>query len=89
MDYVEIARFNSRLEAEAIGHALDQYDIPFLIQSPDIGMFGPGFVGSAPGGAGLHVPADRAEEVSELLNCVVKPAGELEAGDEPEPSAGD
>ena len=52
MEYVEIARFNSRLEAEAIGHALDQYDIPFLVQSPDIGRFGPGCAGGAPGPAG-------------------------------------
>ncbi len=36
------ARFSSRLEAEAIGYALDQYDIPFLVQSSDIGVFGPG-----------------------------------------------
>ncbi len=78
MDYVEIARFDSRLEAETIGHALDQYDIPFLIQSPDIGMFGPGFTGRAPGGAGLHVPADRAEEAKELLHCAVRPHSEPE-----------
>ncbi len=86
MDYVEIARFNSRLEAEAIGHALDQYGIPFLIQSPDIGMFGPGFLGSAPGGAGLSVPADRAEEASELLHCAVHPGDEAE--DEPSSGSG-
>lgn len=88
MDYVEIARFNSRLEAEAIGHALDQYDIPFLIQSPDIGMFGPGFIGQSPGGAGLSVPADRAEEASELLRCAVRPDSETAGEDEPGTGAG-
>ena len=78
MDYVEIARFPSRLEAETIGHALDQYDIPFLIQSHDIGMFGPGHMGSTPGGAGLQVPADYAEQARELLHCAVHPEAESE-----------
>lgn len=73
MDFVEVAVFPSRLEAETIGHALDQYDIPFLIQSHDVGMFGPGMTGITPGGASLRVPADRVDEVRELLTCVVKP----------------
>ncbi len=74
MEFVEIARFNSRLEAETIGHALDQYDIPFLVQSPDVGIFGPGMTGTSPQGARLCVPEDRVAEVEELLNCVVRPA---------------
>jgi hypothetical protein len=73
MDFVEIARFGSRLEAETIGHALDQYDIPFLVQSPDIAIFGPGMVSASPLGAQLLVPEDRVDEVRELLNCVVQP----------------
>ncbi len=72
MDYVEIARFDSRLEAETIGHALDQYGIPFLVQSHVISMLGPG-----PGGAWLHVPEDRAAEAKELLHCAVQPGAEL------------
>ncbi len=79
-EFVEIARFDSRLEAEAIGHALDQFDIPFFVQSHDIGMFGPGHMGRTPGGAGLCVPADKAEEASELLRCAVR--GEDEDGEE-------
>ena len=71
MDFVEIARFGSRLEAETIGHALDQYDIPFVVQSADVGMFGPGMIGTSPAGAQLLVPEDRVDEVRELLNCVV------------------
>ncbi len=71
-EFVEIARFDSRLEAETIGHALDQYDIPFFIQSHDIGMFGPGHMGRTPGGAGLCVPEDKAEEASALLRCAVR-----------------
>jgi len=89
MDYVEIARFASRLEAETVGHALDQYGIPFLIQSHDIGMFGPGHMGRTPGGAGLRVPADRAAEASELLRCAINPELEVEAEDEPGSSLDD
>lgn len=73
VSYTEIAWFNSRLEAEAIGHALDQYDIPFLVQSGDTGMFGPGMVGRSPVGASLLVPSERVAEVTELLGCVVRP----------------
>ena len=84
MEFTEIARFDSRLEAEALGHALDQYGIPFLIQSHDIGMFGPGHLGRTPGGAGLCVPADRAEQASELLHCAIggREGAEMGPGEE-------
>ena len=70
-EFVQIARFDTRLEAETIGHALDQYDILFLVKSDDIGIFGPGHVMSTPQGASLWVPASRREEVSDLLSCVI------------------
>ncbi len=73
MGYVEVSWFPSRLEAEAVGHALDQYDIPFLVQSADTGMFGPGMTGWSPQGAKLLVPEERLAEVRELISCVVKP----------------
>ena len=73
MDFKKIAHFNSRLEAETIGHALDQYNIPFLVQSTDIGIFGPGHMGNTTAGADLCVPEDRMDEVARLLDCVVKP----------------
>ena len=81
MEYTEVARFGSRLEAEAVGHALDQYDIPFMIQSGDTGMFGPGMVGWSPEGAALLVPEDRLDEVRELLNCVVEVPEDVTPGD--------
>ena len=56
MNFEEVAKFSSRLEAETVGHALDQYDIPFLVQSGDVGMFGPGMSGWSPEGASLLVP---------------------------------
>jgi len=80
MEFIEIARFSSRLEAETIAHALDPYEIPFLVQGSDVGMFGPGMTGFSPEGVALMVPENRVEEVRELLNCVVRP---LEEGEEP------
>ncbi len=82
MKFSEVARFSSRAEAETVGHALDQFDIPFLVQSADTGMFGPGMVGWSPQGAALLVPDERLEEVRELLECVVRP---LEDEEPPEP----
>jgi Putative prokaryotic signal transducing protein len=84
MHLVEIARFSSRLEAETIGHALDQYDIPFLVQSADIGMFGPGMIGTSPAGAQLLVPAASAEAARELLHCVLTGIDQRSADDEEE-----
>ncbi|MDX1500905.1 MAG: hypothetical protein R3325_00990 [Thermoanaerobaculia bacterium] len=83
MSYREVAWFNSRLEAETIGHALDAHDIPFLVQSGDVGMFGPGMIGRSPVGASLLVPEERLDEVRRLLDCVVRPA-DAESGAEPE-----
>ena len=80
MAFVRVAQFPSRLEAESVGHALDPHDIPFLVQSADIGIFGPGHTGATPGGAALLVPEEKLEEVSRLLNCVVS-FEELEAND--------
>lgn len=74
--FVEIARFPSRMEAETVGHALDQYEIPFLVQSSDVGIFGPGMSGWTPGGARLMVPERDKPRVEELLTCVVQPVGE-------------
>ncbi|MXX61867.1 MAG: hypothetical protein F4112_02160 [Holophagales bacterium] len=79
MKFVELATFDSRLEAETIGHALDQYDIPFLVQSAGVGMFGMGMMGKSPVPVKLCVPDNRLDEVKELLSCV---AGPLEEGEE-------
>lgn len=78
LQLVEIARFTSRIEAESIGHALDQYGIDFIVRSDDVGMFGPGMTGWSPQGASLWVAAERAAEVRELLSCVAAPAPEPE-----------
>ncbi|MEM9290874.1 MAG: hypothetical protein AAGD01_04275 [Acidobacteriota bacterium] len=77
-DFVEVARFPSRMEAETVGHALDDHDIPFLVQSSDVGIFGPGMSGFTPEGAQLLVPQSLRGRVQELLTCVVKPMDEEE-----------
>ena len=95
MAYVEIGRYNSRLEAETIGHALDAFDIPFMIQAPDVGMYGPGMNGFSPQGAGLCVPEEHEEKARELLRCAVNsreleiPEGMLMESAEGEPPADD
>jgi len=83
LKFVVAASFGTRLEAETIGHALDQHGIPFYVQSEDIGFFGTGGLVRSPFGARLMVPSDRLAEVAELLNCVVTPEtlAEMEEGE--------
>jgi len=52
--FVSLHHFSSRMEAEMIGEILKQSELPFLIQSEDIGIFGPS-AAPAPGGARLVV----------------------------------
>ncbi|MEM9553811.1 MAG: hypothetical protein AAGC60_06110 [Acidobacteriota bacterium] len=90
MEFVEVAKFGSRYEAETVGHALDQHGIPFFVQSADVGIFGPGMGGWSPVGAALRVPKDRVDEVAELLSCVVQPLaeGELYVADDTDAGEG-
>ncbi len=69
MDWIKIAEFSTRLSAETIGHALDQHDIPHIVQQDDAG----GMFGGLGSGASLWIPADRKEDVARLLSCVVQP----------------
>ncbi len=64
--FVGLHLFPSRLEAEMTGEILKQSDIPFLIQSEDIGIFGPG-ASPAPGGARLVVRKADLEAAKSLL----------------------
>ncbi len=69
MDFIKVASYGSRLEAETIGHALDQYNIPHMVKNEDAG----GMLIDLMPGASLWVPADKAAIVSKLLNCAVPP----------------
>jgi len=80
MSFKEVGNFASRLEAETIGHALEQHSIPFLVQSEDVGIFGPGHSGRTPRGATLLVSEEDVERVHELMSCL----SPLEEGEMPE-----
>jgi len=64
--FVTLQLFPSRMEAEMLGEILKQSGLPYLIQSEDIGVFGPG-AGPAPGGARLVVRSSDLEEARGLL----------------------
>ncbi len=68
--FVRLHHFSSRLEAEMLGEILRQADIPFLIQSEDIGIFGPG-AAPAPGGARLVVRRTDREYAKTLLSGLI------------------
>lgn len=53
-NFVKLHLFSSRLEAEMVGEILKQSEIPYLIQSEDIGIFGPG-ASPVPGGVRMAV----------------------------------
>lgn len=69
-DFVVLYLFPSRIEAEMAGEILKEAEIPYLIQSEDIGLFGPG--GSpAPAGARLMVRKEDIEDAKVLLTGLV------------------
>lgn len=66
MDFVKIADFNNKLEAETVAHVLDGHDIPWLVKS-DEGFFGDGGISDQ---VSLKVPADKVEQAKEVLEGV-------------------
>ncbi len=76
MSLRKVGHFPSRLEAEAIGYALEQHSIPFVVRSEDLGIFGPGHSWATPQGATLWVPEECVERVRELMSCLVPLEGE-------------
>lgn len=58
------------MEAEMAGEILKQAEIPYLIQSEDIGIFGPG-AGPAPMGARLMVRQDDLQDAKVLLSGLI------------------
>ncbi len=56
--FVKLCHFSSRLEAEMLGEILKQAEIPYLIQSEDIGIFGPG---AAPVPGGVRITVRKAD----------------------------
>ncbi len=66
-DWTTIGSFGTGLEADMARELLVAAGIPVLMHSERSGIFGPGFQGSMPGGAGLAVPATFADQARELL----------------------
>jgi len=64
MDFVRIANFNNKLEAETTAHVLDQTGIPFIIHS-DEALFGEGGISDY---VYLSVPEDRMSEAKRLID---------------------
>jgi len=69
-DFVVLYLFPSRIEAEMAGEILKEGEIPYLIQSEDIGLFGPG-AGPAPAGARLMVRQGDVEDAKVLLTGLI------------------
>jgi hypothetical protein len=67
MPFVKIKNFPSRMMAEEAQQNLDREGIPSLIQSPDMGIIGPGGGSGLPQGADLYVPEERKEEALLLV----------------------
>jgi hypothetical protein len=72
MDFIRIANFNNKLEAETVAHVLDAADLPFVIHS-DEALFGEGGIGEY---VFLSVPADRVDEARDLLSGLTGGASE-------------
>ena len=69
MDYAKLRTFASRMEAEMAAELLKKAGIPFIIQSEDTGIFGPGNMPS-PRGARLLIPGEEMERARDLLERV-------------------
>ena len=70
IDFMLLYLFPSRMEAEMAGEILKQAEIPFLIQSDDIGLFGPGAT-PAPAGARLLVREIDLDDAKALLSGLI------------------
>lgn len=68
--FVKLYLFSSRLEAEMVGEILKQAEIPYLIQSEDIGIFGPG-AAPVPGGARIAVRKADLEYARIILSGLI------------------
>ena len=69
MGYTKLRTFSSRMEAEMAAELLKKAQIPFIIQSEDTGIFGPGNMPS-PRGARLLVPREDVKRALVLLKGI-------------------
>ncbi|MBX6366281.1 MAG: DUF2007 domain-containing protein [Gemmatimonadetes bacterium] len=67
-DWVKLREYAGQLEAALDLGILEGAGIPTLVRGPEIGIFGPGFVGATSRGVSILVPRDRLEAALELLD---------------------
>ncbi len=70
LNFIKLHLFSSRIEAEMVGEILKQAEIPYLIQSEDIGIFGPG-ASPVPGGVRMVVREADLEYAKALLAGII------------------
>ena len=68
--------YASRIEADLDLGVLEEHGIPVIVQSPSIGIFGPGFGAATAEGVRVLVDADDLERALDLLG--LESDGELE-----------
>lgn len=73
--WVPLHTFSTGLEADAARLALEEAEIPVLIPGQQVGIFGPGFHGSQPGGITVLVPEVALLHARELLGLDADEAG--------------
>jgi hypothetical protein len=66
-DWVVLREYATQVEADVDAGILEGSGLPFQVQGPPIGIFGPGFAGATAAGVRLLVPRDRVEEAELLL----------------------
>ena len=66
-EWTTFGSFGTGLEADMARELLLTASIPVLMRTERSGIFGPGFQGSMPGGAGLAVPAAFADRARARL----------------------
>jgi hypothetical protein len=66
-DWVVVATYNTNTEAELYIEILREAGIPAVLRS-ESPIFGAGFSGSMTRGSGIAVPAELADQASELID---------------------
>lgn len=65
--WTAVASFPGRFLAEVTIRTLEAEEIPVLVKGEEPGIWGPGFTGLTPQGIEILVPAECAEEASEII----------------------
>lgn len=68
-DWVIVARYSSRTEAELFSAILEREGIPVVTRGSDVGIFGPGFSGATALGVQLLVHSQDVDRAQELLGA--------------------